>query len=304
VSSFSSGAFTRRFPEARVTCIVTDSTADIPPEIARKLGIRVVPAIVTFGLESLRDGVDINHDEFYARLAIDPSHPKTATPASGAFAEQYREIARDDPEIVSIHVAESLSGLIQSARLGAEMVKEARVSVVDSGQASMAIGLQVIEAAEAAQAGATRAQIVELLDGIRSRAILYAAIDTLEYLRRSGRVRWFAAAFGNLIHMKPILVLQDGVLSLADKVISAASSESFLMARIRELKPFDRVWILHAAAYEHARAFAEKVASALDTPLPSISQVGSVIGSHTGPGAIGFAAITPRSGARRDGRVE
>jgi DegV family protein with EDD domain len=275
-----------------VARIVTDSTSDIPSPVAQELGIRVVPAIVTFGLDALRDGVDIDHDEFYARLATDPSHPSTAQPSSGTFAEEYREISREDPEIVSIHVAESLSGLINSARLGAEMAGEARVSVVDSGQASMAMGLQVIEAAKAARSGASRAQIVDLLADLRQRAVLFAAIDTLEYLRRSGRVRWFEAAFGNLIHVKPLLVIQDGVLSLADKVISSAASESFLMARVREMRPFDQLWVLHAAAHERARGFAEKVSGILGIPMPAISQVGSVVGSHTGPGAIGFAAIT------------
>jgi DegV family protein with EDD domain len=275
-----------------VTRIVTDSTADIPVQLAADLGVTVVPAVVMFGAEALQDGVDISRDEFYRRLPNSRVHPTTSAASAGVFARTYETVGAQDPEIISVHVAATLSGMVNSANVGAGLVTQARVTVVDSGSASMGLGLQVLDAARMAREGARAPDILARLADLRRRAVVYAMIDTLEYLKRSGRVRGLHATIGNLLRIKPMLRLRDGELVSPDMVITRAAAVTHLLNRLKELAPLQSLCVLHSAALRRARAFAVQAAHLLGVEPPMVVQAGSAVGSHTGPGCIGFAAIS------------
>ena len=169
--------------------IVVDSTADLPPAVAGDLDITVVPVLLRFGDQTFREGVDISRSEFFARLQTDPHFPSTAAPAPGVFEEAYRRLAAETDTVVSIHLSPQYSAIFSSARLGAQAVAESlRVVPVDSGQISLGMGMMATVAAEAARDGASLEEILGLMDDLRRRIHLFAIINNLDNLRRSGRV--------------------------------------------------------------------------------------------------------------------
>ena len=178
--------------------IVTDSTADIPEELTAELEITVVPCNVHFGLETYRDGIDLAKGEFYTKLKTSPTLPTTSAPAAGLFEATYRKLASETDQILSIHLASALSAIYNSACLGAEAISDVEMTLIDSGQASMGLGWMVIAAARAAQEGQSLAQIVALMEDMMPRVRLFAALDTLEYLQKGGRVGKAVAIFGTL----------------------------------------------------------------------------------------------------------
>src|SRR5512137_702203 len=180
--------------------IVTDSTADIPPELGSD--ITVVPCYVEFGGTSYLDGIDLTREQFYARLATSDVMPKTAAPGAGMFAETFRQVMAGDDEVIALHVAATLSSMRSSMQIGAQTVAPEQITVYDSEMVSMGMGWMCIAAARAARQGLSRAHIVELLDSMKTRAQIFAALDTTEFLRRSGRVSWASAMLGGLLNIK------------------------------------------------------------------------------------------------------
>jgi len=268
--------------------IVTDSTADIPPELGAD--VTVVPCFVEFGTSSYLDGVDITREQFYARLTQDDVTPKTAAPGAGMFEEVYRHVAGERDEVLSIHVAGTLSSMINSARLGAQSVAPDRITVYDSETVTMGMGWMCIAAARAARQGFSRERIVKLLDEMRSRAHVFAAPDTLEFLRRSGRVSWASAMVGQVLNIKPIVGVYRGVVKLLDRVRTRARSIQRLKELVRGLGPLESLAVLHTTAYEAAMELARDLAHLAPPPIPVI-EVTPVIGSHVGPNGLGLAAI-------------
>jgi DegV family protein with EDD domain len=271
--------------------IVTDSTADIPPELAGD--VTVVPCFVQFGETSYLDGVDITREQFYARLTSDPVLPKTAAPSAGIFEETYRRVAADGDEVISLHVASTLSGMFNSARLGAEAAPEAHVTVYDSETVTMSLGWMCVAAARAARRSQSVAQIIALLDEMKTRAHVFAALDTLDYLRRSGRVGWASAMVGQLLNVKPIVRVYRGVVSLLERVRTRTRSVQRLEELVTGLGKLDYLAVLHTTAQEAAQQLAHDLAHLSPPPIPVI-EVTPVIGTHVGPNGLGLAAIVKR----------
>jgi DegV family protein with EDD domain len=270
--------------------IVTDSTSDIPPDIVRELNITVIPAHVIFGEESFDDGVTITREEFYRRLKTTKVLPTTSTPSAGEFAEVYQRVGG---EIVSIHVAAKWSSLLSVAHLGAELAADAHVTFFDSGKLAMGLGWQVILAARAAQAGQSTAEIIQLLQAAKHRVRLFAALDTLEYLRRSGRINTFLARFGQLLSIKPIIDVGDGEVFMIDRVRTRHAAVDRIRQMTYDLGPLQSLAVLHTANYDTARALADEFAQSISNLREPIivCEATTAVGTHVGPNAVGIAAI-------------
>ena len=269
--------------------IVTDSTSDIPIDTARELGITVVPAHVIFDEQSYDDGITITRDEFYQRLAHSPRLPTTSAPSPGEFGEAYQKAGG---EIVSIHVAAALSSILSSAHAAAQMVPEAQVTLFDSASLAMGIGWQVILAARAAQAGQTVKQIVSVLERVRPRVRVYAALDTMEYVRRGGRVGWARAMLGQLLSIKPIIEVRDSEVISLERVRTRRASLERLKELIYALGPLQALAVQHTRALDEARSLAAELAARIALPEPIvICEATTTIGTHVGPNALGLIAV-------------
>jgi DegV family protein with EDD domain len=271
--------------------IVVDSTADLPPDVTTELGITVVPCLLRFGNRSFREGVDISRAEFFARMQTDPHFPSTAAPAPGVFEDTYRRLAVETEAIISIHISARYSGIFNAARLGAEAVADnLHVVPVDSGQISLGMGLLAMTAAEAAREGASLAEVLNLVDDLRSRAHLFAIPNTLEHLRRSGRVNQLLARMGDLLGIKPILHVHQGEILLQERVRSWGRAQRRLIQIAQSMAPFERVALAHIQRLEAAEAVGRALADLLP-PLTTTFEAGITIGIHVGVRAVGIAFI-------------
>jgi DegV family protein with EDD domain len=270
--------------------IVTDSTSDLPPDIVRELNITVIPVHVIFGEESFDDGVTITRAEFYRRLKTTKVLPTTSTPSIGEFAEVYQRVGG---EIVSIHVAAKWSSLLEVARLGAELATGAQVTLFDSGKLAMGLGWQVILAARAAQHGHSATEIGQLLQTAKHRVRLFAALDTLEFLRRSGRVNSFLARFGQLLSIKPIIDVGDGEVSMVDRVRTRRAAIDRLREITYQLGPLESLAVLHTSNYATARTLADEFAATIPNLREPIivCEATTAVGTHVGPNGLGIAAV-------------
>jgi len=267
--------------------IVTDSTADMPPQLASSRSISVVPLTLNFDGRSLLDGVDITPSEFYRKLPHVATHPTTSQPSPGRFAETYTELLANNDAIVSIHISEKLSGTYESARQGAEMTDPQRVHVVDSGLVSMSLGLVVLGAAVMASKGAEPEAIVTKVESMRPEVQTYFSVATLEFLRRGGRIGLASAMLGSVLQVKPVLCLRDGVVTPLERVRTFDRA----LNRIVELaKAVDRghgicVVVGHASAEADAERVGRELEPIADTLM--IQSLGPVVGAHSGPGVVG-----------------
>ncbi len=270
--------------------IVTDSTSDIPPDIARELQITVIPVHVIFGEESFDDGVTITREEFYRRLKTSKVLPTTSTPSAGEFAEWFRRVGG---EIVSIHVSARWSSLLSVAQLGASLVPEAQVTFFDSGKLAMGLGWQVILAAQAAQQGQSTAEILQVLQDAKRRTHLFAALDTLEYLRRSGRVNALVARFGQLLSIKPIIDVGASEVSMVDRVRTRHAALDRVKAMTYALGSLQSLAVLHTTNLETARALADEFAMTIPNLREPIivCEATTAVGTHVGPNGLGIAAV-------------
>lgn len=277
--------------------IVTDSTSDIPQETAVKYGIVVVPAYVNIGDESYLDGVELTRQEFYERLPSYAQPPTTSAPPPGAFSSAYEALAKQGvTQILSIHVASTLSGMLNAARLGAQDVKNVEVTLFDSQQLTMALGLLAISAAKEAAAGRTMAEIVAFLDERVHRTYILGVLDTLEYLRRSGRVNWAQFGIGTLLRIKPLLHVHMGQVEIPERVRTSKRALERLLELAANLGKLEDLALLHThASDEEIRAFRERTAFLNpEGPPPLAVELTPAIGAHLGPGGLGIACVTAR----------
>ncbi|HEY4687802.1 MAG TPA: DegV family protein [Anaerolineae bacterium] len=274
--------------------IVTDSTADIPDDYARELDITVVPVYVIFGAQSYQDCVTLTREEFYQRLASANPLPTTSSPSAGDFAEVYRRLQDNGAEaVVSIHVAAKLSGVQNAARSGASAVPDLPVTIVDSEQVTMGLGWQAIEAARTARAGKSVAEIVEAVTRLKSRVRVFALLDTLEFVRRSGRVGWATAAIGQLLRVKPLVEVRDGAVLSVDRVRTRSHGIQRLKELVAEQGPLRSLTMLHTRAHEAASKVADEF-RALYTSLRDpihIAEATTAIGTYAGSQALGVACV-------------
>jgi DegV family protein with EDD domain len=270
--------------------IVTDSTADIPSDLAQIYQIQVVPNLVIINGQSYEDGKGISREEFYTRLPAMDTHPTTATASSGTYHQLYDKLLlQGASQIISIHAAARLSGIINAASAAARAFGE-RVHVLDSGQVSLGLGFQVLAAAELSLVGASRLAILERIEQVRRKVHLVAMLDTLEYVRRSGRVSWARARLGNLLHIKPFIELRDGEVLSMGEVRTRRKGIEHLKQVLFELGPLERLAILHTNAESEAKQFLSETNLPLPSP-PLVVNITTVVGAHVGPNGLGFTAV-------------
>jgi DegV family protein with EDD domain len=274
--------------------VVTDSTADIPEELAAELEITIVPCNVHFGLETYRDGIELSKEEFYTKLKTSPILPTTSAPAAGLFEITYRELASETDQILSIHLASALSAIYNSAYLGAKAVSGVEITLIDSGQVSMGLGWLVISAAQAAQEGQPLAQIVALVEDTRPRVRVFAALDTLEYLRKGGRVGKTVAALGTLLNIKPLVEVRDSAVLPLERVRTRRRSIQRLIELVAELGPLEELAVLHTNALQEAQRLAEEISFLHPLERILIVEAGVIIGTHAGPNGLGVACVVAR----------
>lgn len=274
--------------------IVTDSTADVPVHLVERYGIHIVPLYVLWGDQQLRDGVDISRAEFYNRLQSDPNHPQTSQPTPADFRRVYEATGAD--QIVVITISSALSGTLESARKAAEMVS-AEVYPVDSRSVSMGLGWQVLAAARARERGGSAEEMVQAVLQARSRLSVLFAVQTLDYLRRGGRIGGAAWLLGTALRLKPLLSIdvKTGLVDAAERIRTRSRCLErcleFTLARLEQDTP-TYVAVVHSAAREEAEAILERVLGQIDAVETYIAQLSPVLGVHGGPGIVGIAAYS------------
>lgn len=276
--------------------IVTDSASDLPPEVVAEHAITVVPAFVNAGGREYRDGVDITREEFYERLPRFEPLPGTAAPGPELFRQTYARLAEEGAtEILSVHIASNLSAMFNSALAGA---REAPlpVTVFDTQQVSMGTGFMAWAAAQAARAGWEMGRIVEHLRAQAPRTFLYAALDTLEYLRRGGRVNAVAAGLGSLLQVKLLVTVHLGQLT-TERVRTRSQAIRRLIDLLYNRLPLEKVAVMHTRARERAEELLAEVRHLLPPGDIPIVEATPAIGVHAGPGALGFVCVTAAEAA-------
>ncbi len=284
--------------------IVTDSTADIPDDLVDELEIGIVHDYITFGTESLRDKIDISRTEFYNRLVVDSEMPTTAAPGVGGFEEVYRKAGAPEVAIVALHPPQEFSALYGTAVLAAQSFPEGSVTVIGSGQLSMGMGWQAIAAAEAARADASIESIVDLVTAMQPRVRVFAALDTFEYLRRSGRVSWAEAIFGTLLRIKPMIEIREGHIIPLERVRTGRRAMDRLVELTKAMGPLESLAILHSNWLEGADELSHRLSGLGPEHEMLTVDVTPVIGVHVGPKGLGVAAVCadrPRALAQNGG---
>jgi DegV family protein with EDD domain len=267
--------------------IVTDSTADLPPELTRSRSITVVPLTLNFEGKSLLDGVDIRPDDFYRRLPSATTHPTTSQPSPGRFAEAYSSLLGDHDSVVSIHISEKLSGTYASARQAADMTDPKRVRVVDSELVSMSLGLITLAASTLASSGADVEAIEAKVLDMRAHVQTYFSVATLEFLRRGGRIGRASALLGSVLQVKPVLCIRDGQVTPLERVRTFERALNRVVELTREVDRGKGVCLI--VGHADAQADAERIARELDPIAETlmIQPLGPVVGTHAGPGVVG-----------------
>ena len=267
--------------------IVTDSVADLPPQVVQELGITVVPLHVRFGTEVYRDGIDLTADEFFDRLMHSKTLPVTSVPSPGDYAETYDRLAEETDEILVITVTSKLSGThevaLQSVGL---MKKNCRVEVLDSQWAVMAEGFIAMAAARAALSGASFEEVLDIARRNISRVDMRAAFDTLEYLQRGGRIGKAQAFLGSMLKINPIIKLKDGEVVPAAKERSRAKAIDYLYNFAMSYSYIEEIAIEYATSLDEVEMLAERLDSKFPKERIYRSRASPVIGTHTGPGLL------------------
>ena len=273
--------------------VMTDSASDISPDQAAAAGITVVPLLVTFGDREFRAGVDLSAEEFWRELKTPGApFPKTAAAAPGTFRDAYEELfSSGAEEVVYVGVGGKLSATVGSAKVARDMLPHRRIHVVDSNTASMGVGMLAMMAAEAAAAGASGEEIAADIEARRDKARLYVVLETLEYLKRGGRISPARAAIGSVLSVKPIITCDDGVVETADRPRTRGRARERLLELLAATKP-QRIAVLHGQA-DDVDAFASELAgkTGVSRDRMTINLIGPSVGPHVGPGAYG-AVVT------------
>ncbi|MEL7644736.1 MAG: DegV family protein [Anaerolineaceae bacterium] len=268
--------------------IVTDSTSDIPQQVREELDISVVPLYVNMNGKSYLDMLDLSRQEFYSALPSADPHPTTAAPSPGQFIEIYQRLADAGASAVfSIHLAGSLSAVYRSAREAASLFTEIPVTVVDSGNLSLALGLIVIQAAKIAKNGGSVEQVQQELNRVIPRAHAFAKLDTIDHLLKGGRITAIQHSVISLLGIKPILKMNNYV-SRMEMARTQSKAYRRVLKRAREVIPTAEVFgITHAnAAFQVAELLADLRLSIPDLQEPYINEVNPALGTHVGPGAL------------------
>jgi len=275
--------------------IVTDAACDLPADVIESYGIHVAPLTILFGDEAFRSGIDITPDEFYRRLSESGVHPTTSQPTAAEFADLYRQLAAENQPILSIHLSEGLSGTVNAARQAARNVPEMPVTVHDSGTLTSALGLQVLVAARAAQAGYSVEQILPLLAQTHETGGMFFTVDDLSYLHRGGRIGSVRYQLGQILHIKPIITVAKtgpkvGTYIQAGRARSMAKAVDAFVAQIVEHVGAGnklRAISLYGDSPELAEQLNRRLAETFECVYLEMMPTAPVLGVHVGPKALG-----------------
>lgn len=274
---------------------MTDSVADLPPEVAEGFGIIVVPLVVRFGTDLYRDGLDLSPDEFYERLRGSKALPATSVPPPVAFADAYDKLAEKASEIVVINVTSRLSGTYQVALQAVGLMKKrCRIEVLDSQWAVMAQGFITIAAAKAARAGASLDEVLDTARRTMRRVDMRAAFDTLEYLERGGRIGKAQAFLGSLLKVNPIIGLKDGEVYPIGRERSRAKAIDRLYDFATSFGNVEGLAVEYAADLNEANKLVQRLRSVYSEIPIYLSRTSPAIGTHTGPGLIVVTVLGDR----------
>jgi len=274
--------------------ILTDSVADLPRSLVKTYGIRVLPVYVSLNGQTYLDDGTVERDWFYQQLAQVTSRPTTASPSPGDFLRAYEALAEEGAEeIVALFTASSVSSLHDHAVIAQRQFQRARVHIVDTTQVSMGVGLLVLTAAEMLATGATGEQVVAAVEARRPRTRIFGVLESVDYLRRSGRVRWSVATMAGLLRIKPLIGFADGEAQSLGRVRTLMKGVRQVFDRAVAAGPLERLAVLHTRASTEAIELLQGLLAAhypdLDAPLVD---VGTVFASHVGPGCLGVALIS------------
>jgi DegV family protein with EDD domain len=272
--------------------VVTDSACDLPVARAEELGIEIVPLTIRFGNEEFVDRVELTNEQFWQKVATSDVLPETAAPSAGAFEETFRRLADEGADgIVCINLSSRLSATMQSAQLAAKALKgTVPVEVVDSLSVSMGLGLQCINAVKLANEGADADRIARAAEDQALRTRLYGTLDTLEHLKRGGRIGAAQALLGGMLSVKPVIEVRDGAVAEAGKVRTRSKSLALLADKVAQAKNPTQVFVFDAQAPD-----IDELIALLEPIVPrreiEFGTIGPVIGTHAGPRTIGAGWI-------------
>ena len=272
--------------------IVTDSTCDQPHYLLEQYELEVIPCILVLEGKEYVDGIDISRDEFYKRLPALRTHPTTAAPSMGEFSSRYDSLfSRGCDHIISIHAAEKLTSILNIARQAAKDFGD-RVTTIDSTSLSLGLGFQLLAAAEAAELGLQSA--LDAIEFARKRLHVFAALDTMQNLRRSGRVPAAVAILGGMLNIKPMIELTNGEVKPVAAVRTTKQANEGMLDLLLQLGSLERLAILHTGAEARAKQFLNTVMQNASQSVPHdilMVNVTPLIGTHVGPNGLGFASV-------------
>jgi DegV family protein with EDD domain len=273
--------------------IVTDSTADLQPQVAQEHQIGVVPLSVVFGDEVYREGIDMSADVFYARLPSAKPMPTTSAPSAGEFIAAYEEVLKTTDEIVSIHLSSKLSATYNNACLAAAQLADqgAKIDVIDSNTVSLGIAFMAIAGARAAARGASVEEIRRLVEDMVPRMHVFVVLDTLEYVRRGGRIGRARAFLGNMLRVKPILSFRDGEVHPEERVRTRVLALDRLFQIATSYPSVEEIGIAYSTNAVEADEFKRRLEEALPGKTIHVTRLGPVVGVHGGPGVLGIGVL-------------
>lgn len=272
--------------------IVTDSTSDLDPEVARALGVEVVPLILRFGTEEFHDGVDISAEEFYGRLTTEKRLPATSQPPAQAFADVYARLGAEGHEVVSIHLSSKLSGTLSAASVAREQVApDVRVELIDSYSVSMGLGLVVEAAAKSALAGGSFEEVIGVAKSAVGRSSVFVVLGTIEFLRRGGRVGRGSAMAGSVLNIKPMIQAIDGELVPIERIRTWKRAVNRLEKAAFGDKNALRVHVATSGSPHLAAQFVERLRPEMPHTDFTTGHLGPTVGVYAGPGALGFCSL-------------
>jgi DegV family protein with EDD domain len=282
---------------SRRVAIVTDSTADLTPEVQDHHRIVVVPLNVHFGQETFRDGVDLDPDAFLAKMAASDKLPTTSQPSVGAFEDAFRSLASDNDEILCVLISSRLSGTLQSATLAAQAVQDViPVTIVDSENVSYALGFQAIRAAQLADEGRPAAGIAAILTAEVPQYHIIFFVETLEHLRRGGRIGKAAKLLGSMLQLRPLLRVDGGQIVPFERTRTRSKATTALIEFARELNGIEQAAVIYNSTPEEAASLADRVRPLAQVQDVPIVQFGPVISTHVGPGVLGLVLKEQKRG--------
>lgn len=272
--------------------IVTDSVSDISPKIAKELDIKVVPLTVIFGTEQFLDGIELSNAEFFKKLETDPNHPSTSQPSPEAFVKTYEKLLKEGYEILSVHVSAKLSGTINSAEQAIKAIDTNKIKIIDTGSASMAQGLVAMSAARAAKNAKSLDELADIAESTAKKTTVFVAMDTMEFLKRGGRIGKARAMLGSILNIKPIITTNDGEIVPHSRARTIKKAISSMINDMGEKDQIIEVAVLHSTTPDLAKDVMTQINAQNLNNAGTITEIGPVVGTHAGPGCLAIAFTT------------